>query len=49
MTTKQRKKAADRKVKDLPAKKVSDRKGKEIKGGMPQGPPTREIPPGPPI
>jgi hypothetical protein len=35
---------------DLPAKNLRNDKAKKIKGGMPQGPPTRLIiPPGPPI
>ncbi len=38
-----------KRVKDLPAKKVTDEKGRDVKGGMPQGPPNRQIPPGPPI
>ena len=36
-------------VKSLKVKNVGAKQAKAVKGGMPQGPPNRQIPPGPPI
>jgi hypothetical protein len=49
MIAKKKRKNPVKGVKDLPAKKVTDKEGRDVKGGMPQGPPNRQIPPGPPI
>jgi hypothetical protein len=48
MATK-RKKAKAKRVRDLPESRLSNKRAKDVKGGIPVGPPIRKIPPGPPI
>lgn len=48
MATK-RKKAEAKTVPNLPERKLSNKRAKYVKGGIPVGPPIRKIPSGPPI
>ncbi len=49
MIAKKKRKNAVKRVQDLPAKTVTDEKGRNVKGRIPPGPRNRQIPPGPPI
>jgi hypothetical protein len=49
MIAKKKGKNPVKRVKDLPAKRVTDEKSRNVKGGLPVGPPIRQMPVGPPI